>query len=91
MPVTAEGFFDREKELSALEEVVERLEKGAPRWLAILGARKIGKSSLVIQLAIAAATGQSRFEKNRTRASVGGNSRPSTSAAPVARSASVSR
>ena len=37
--------------MAELVEVVARLEAGNPRWLAIIGVRKIGKSSLVAELA----------------------------------------
>jgi AAA+ ATPase superfamily predicted ATPase len=47
-PVTASGFFDREAELARLEEAARRLLAGAPTWLAILGLRKIGKTSLLL-------------------------------------------
>jgi len=48
-PVTGEGFEDREAELAALGRAMERLVEGSPQWMAILGPRKIGKTSLVLE------------------------------------------
>jgi AAA+ ATPase superfamily predicted ATPase len=56
VPVTAEGFFDRRKELEQLEQLVGGLEEGSPRWMAIIGARKIGKTSLLLELQRRAST-----------------------------------
>ncbi|MBI4821437.1 MAG: ATP-binding protein [Deltaproteobacteria bacterium] len=50
-PVTEAEFFDRRRELSRLGEIVSALESGHPSWLAILGQRKIGKSSLLLEAA----------------------------------------
>jgi hypothetical protein len=50
-PVVARGFYDRQRELGDLARAVSSLEEGAPRWVAILGPRKIGKTSLVFELA----------------------------------------
>jgi AAA+ ATPase superfamily predicted ATPase/Holliday junction resolvase len=50
-PATDGFFFDREDELETLQETVEALERGQQRWLAILGLRKIGKTSLLLELA----------------------------------------
>ncbi len=55
VPVSADGFFDRETALAELERLIERLEAGQPSWLAIIGPRKIGKTSLVVELARRAA------------------------------------
>jgi AAA+ ATPase superfamily predicted ATPase len=49
LPVTAEGFHDRTRELERLVEAFTSLREGNPRWLAILGPRKIGKTSLVLE------------------------------------------
>ena len=51
LPVTAGAFLDRNRELARLQEVVDRLAAGQPAWLAILGPRKIGKTSLLLELA----------------------------------------
>lgn len=51
VPVTAEGFYNRECELKRLEQLVNKLAAGEPTWLVILGQRKIGKTSLVLELA----------------------------------------
>jgi AAA+ ATPase superfamily predicted ATPase len=49
-PVSGSEFFDREDDLADLVQRVERLRAGAPSWLALLGRRKIGKSSLLLEL-----------------------------------------
>lgn len=49
-PVTSEGFFDREGELETLEGLIQRLAQGAPMWLAIIGPRKVGKTSMILEL-----------------------------------------
>jgi AAA+ ATPase superfamily predicted ATPase/Holliday junction resolvase len=56
-PVTEDAFFDREEELGRLLELVRALEAGAPSWLAILGPRKIGKTSLILECARRSAGG----------------------------------
>ncbi len=50
-PVTEASFFDRVAELEQLEAAVASLRAKSPRWVAILGARKIGKTSLLLELA----------------------------------------
>ncbi len=49
-PATDAAFFDRTRELGQLLEAVESLRRGAPRWVAILGSRKVGKTSLLLEL-----------------------------------------
>lgn len=49
-PVANERFFDREGPLARLEEVLTRLQAGAPTWLAIIGQRKVGKTSLLWEM-----------------------------------------
>jgi len=49
-PVTNANFFNREKELDRLLFSVENLAKGARNWVAVLGHRKVGKSSLLWEL-----------------------------------------
>jgi AAA+ ATPase superfamily predicted ATPase len=51
VPVTAGGFFDRQEELRRLEGAVESLAAGQPKWVCLLGARKIGKTSLLLEVA----------------------------------------
>lgn len=57
-PVTSDAFLDREAEIERLLEIVRDLEAGAPSWLAILGPRKIGKTSLILELARRTAGGR---------------------------------
>ncbi len=49
-PVHDETFLDRRAEMARLDEVVGRLLAGQPKWLALLGPRKIGKTSLLREL-----------------------------------------
>jgi AAA+ ATPase superfamily predicted ATPase len=49
-PVTDAAFHDRSRELVQLAERVVQLRAGAPRWLAILGIRRVGKTSLLLEL-----------------------------------------
>lgn len=48
-PVTDVAFQDREEELGRLLAVISDLAAGSPSWLAILGSRKIGKTSLILE------------------------------------------
>jgi len=48
-PVTKAEFFDRERELQELLRTVEMLQRGSTRYLALLGLRKMGKTSLLRQ------------------------------------------
>jgi AAA+ ATPase superfamily predicted ATPase len=48
-PVTAEGFYDRGRELRIVLDAFAALAQGAPRWLAIVGPRKVGKTSLLLE------------------------------------------
>lgn len=50
LPATSTHFFDRVTELSRLTQLVERLRAGTPAWLAVIGQRKIGKTSLILEL-----------------------------------------
>lgn len=50
-PVTAAGFHDRASELETILASFDALRKGAPRWLAVVGARKVGKTSLLLEAA----------------------------------------
>ena len=49
-PVTQGAFHDRTTELNALTQRVEQLRAGAPRWVAVLGVRRVGKTSLLLEL-----------------------------------------
>src|SRR3989339_202876 len=46
-PVTGKYFFDRDKELEELLSAIPRIEKGATTYIALLGHRKVGKTSLL--------------------------------------------
>ena len=46
-PVTDIRFFDRRSEIDRLSLLVDRLRQDNPTWLAIIGQRKVGKTSLV--------------------------------------------
>jgi AAA+ ATPase superfamily predicted ATPase/Holliday junction resolvase len=48
-PVTAERFHNRKEELARLERAIDQLQAGTPAWMAIIGPRKIGKTSLVLE------------------------------------------
>lgn len=50
-PVISGEFFDREPAVARLATVLDRLKAGAPEWLAIIGPRKIGKTSLLLEVA----------------------------------------
>ena len=49
-PVTDGAFHDRAVELDQLTQRVDQLRAGAPRWLAVLGVRRVGKTSLLLEL-----------------------------------------
>ena len=49
-PVVGSEFADREAEIKKLLAAAEALKKGATRYLAILGPRKMGKTSLLREL-----------------------------------------
>ncbi|MFT3837718.1 MAG: ATP-binding protein [Myxococcaceae bacterium] len=49
-PAVERAFFDRTRELAELTSAVESLRKGAPRWVAVLGSRKVGKTSMLLEL-----------------------------------------
>jgi AAA+ ATPase superfamily predicted ATPase len=50
-PVVGDGFQNRKSEVAALVQTIQRLGAGEPKWVAILGPRKIGKTSLVLEAA----------------------------------------
>jgi hypothetical protein len=49
-PVTDGAFHDRTVELKHLTQRVDQLRAGTPRWLAVLGVRRVGKTSLLLEL-----------------------------------------
>lgn len=49
-PARDAGFHDRRAELARLAAAVELLRAGRPKWLALIGPRKIGKTSLLGEL-----------------------------------------
>jgi AAA+ ATPase superfamily predicted ATPase/Holliday junction resolvase len=49
-PVTAGLFFDRQLELKRLADGIRALRAGRPRWVAVLGVRRVGKTSLLLEL-----------------------------------------
>lgn len=49
LPATDKMFFDREVELVRLTSLLARLQARAPEWLAIVGPRKVGKTSLLLE------------------------------------------
>jgi AAA+ ATPase superfamily predicted ATPase/Holliday junction resolvase len=49
-PVAGVGFHDRTVELARLEAFVDDLRRGTSRWLAVIGPRKVGKTSLILEL-----------------------------------------
>lgn len=49
-PVSGTGFHDRRAELERLAAFVAELRTGTSRWLAIIGPRKVGKTSLIVEL-----------------------------------------
>ncbi|MCC7538501.1 MAG: AAA family ATPase [Deltaproteobacteria bacterium] len=51
LPIAAPRFRDRAQALERLARLVADLAEGSPRWLAILGQRKIGKTSLLLEAA----------------------------------------
>lgn len=49
-PVSGPGFHDRTAEMEHLASFVAELRAGASRWLAVIGPRKVGKTSLILEL-----------------------------------------
>jgi AAA+ ATPase superfamily predicted ATPase/Holliday junction resolvase len=49
-PVIGEAFHNRNEELGQLLAMVESLKQGVARYYALLGLRKVGKSSLIVEL-----------------------------------------
>jgi Holliday junction resolvase len=50
-PVVGDEFHNRAAELALVARSMEKLSAGAPQWVAIIGPRKIGKTSLVLEAA----------------------------------------
>lgn len=50
-PVTAAGFHDRTDQVAELVGAFESLAGGTPVWVAIIGRRKVGKTSLLLEAA----------------------------------------
>jgi len=48
-PVSGELFYDRQRELGDLLTAVQSLKADTPRYYALLGMRKVGKTSLLIE------------------------------------------
>lgn len=46
-PTSTDGFFNRARELARLEDAIAKLQRGAPKWLCLVGPRKVGKTSLL--------------------------------------------
>ncbi len=53
--------MDRSVELERLQRLLTDLQRGSPTWLAILGVRKIGKTSLLLELARRAGNANTSF------------------------------
>jgi AAA+ ATPase superfamily predicted ATPase len=51
VPVTARTFFDRSNERERIRQAITRLRAGAPQWLCLVGPRKVGKTSLLLEVA----------------------------------------
>src|SRR5262249_31554343 len=49
-PVVGVDFHNRRTELERLTELVGELRAGTSRWLAIIGPRKVGKTSLILEV-----------------------------------------
>jgi AAA+ ATPase superfamily predicted ATPase len=47
VPASTDGFFNRTAELARLDGVVTALARGVPKWLCLVGPRKVGKTSLL--------------------------------------------
>ena len=61
VPVTRARFHDRVRALERLKRVTLDLKRGEPRWLAIVGPRKVGKSSLIAEAALRFGSSKLRF------------------------------
>ncbi len=61
VPVIGSDFFDRQEETTRLLALLDKLLDGAPLWLAIVGVRKVGKTSLLLEVARRARDRQVNF------------------------------
>jgi AAA+ ATPase superfamily predicted ATPase len=61
VPVSRALFHDRAKALERLKRLSLDVKRGEPRWLAIIGPRKIGKSSLLAEAAQRFGSAKLRF------------------------------
>jgi len=50
LPVVGAEFRDRDEQLARILRAVEKLRAGSPEWLALLGPRKVGKTSLLLEV-----------------------------------------
>lgn len=50
VPVTASAFFDRAREREQIHRAIDQLLRGSPRWLCLVGPRKVGKTSLLLEV-----------------------------------------
>lgn len=51
LPVVGSEFRDRRRALAQVIAAITRLKAGSPKWLALLGQRKVGKTSLLLEAA----------------------------------------
>jgi len=49
LPVVGAGFRGRDEQLARIVRAVEKLRAGGSEWLALLGSRKVGKTSLLLE------------------------------------------
>ena len=61
VPVSSARFHDRREALERLKRLSLDVKRGEPRWLAIIGPRKIGKSSLLTEAAERFGSAKLRF------------------------------
>jgi AAA+ ATPase superfamily predicted ATPase/Holliday junction resolvase-like predicted endonuclease len=60
-PVTQGAFLDRAHALARLERVAEAARRRTPSWLALIGPRKVGKTSLLLEAARRGESADCRF------------------------------
>jgi Holliday junction resolvase len=58
VPATAGAFFDRTREREQIHRAIDHLLSGAPRWLCVVGPRKVGKTSLLLEVSREAREGR---------------------------------
>jgi hypothetical protein len=59
VPVTDAGFYNRVGERQRIAAALVSLSEGNPKWLAIIGPRRVGKTSLLLEAARSAPAGVS--------------------------------